>query len=78
MIKDIGCVNHFLGRCRDCVEDFDKGHHPNNFDCPRFILMHIFGFEVIEVIEKDNSIVILKDKKDNLGNLGNLGDLGNK
>ena len=33
---EIICLNHFLGRCKNCAVDLDKTHHPNNYDCPGF------------------------------------------
>ena len=32
----VTCINHFLGRCKDCKEDYDTQHHPNNLDCPYY------------------------------------------
>jgi len=42
------CRNKFLGRCPECKIDFDKQHHPNNYDCPRFRPMKMNYFEVID------------------------------
>ncbi len=41
------CINRWLGRCPDCIEDYDPNHHPNNLDCPSYkpITVHYFNVE---------------------------------
>jgi hypothetical protein len=40
------CLLHFLGRCKQCTPDFDKSHHPNNYDCKSFIPLALITMEV--------------------------------
>ena len=40
------CLNRFLGRCKDCSEDYNVNHHPNNYDCRDYKELRIVIFEV--------------------------------
>lgn len=42
------CLNRFIGRCKDCKQDYSQGHHPNNLDCPNYREMKLVIFEVKE------------------------------
>jgi len=42
MIIQIVCLWHLLGNCKWCTPDLDLSHHPNNYDCKRFIPVSIF------------------------------------
>lgn len=42
------CVGRLTGRCRGCVPDLDEGHHPNNRDCPGYVSVGMWVFEVVE------------------------------
>jgi len=47
------CLNRLIGRCRDCSEDMDPSHHPNNTDCPMFRPVALLTFEVLAPEKKD-------------------------
>ena len=49
------CLNYFLGFCKNCVEDRDPTHHPNNFDCPRYKEIALRVFSVSESKEDSKS-----------------------
>lgn len=48
------CLHRFLNNCKNCTEDYDPNHHPNNLDCQRYreILVCLFTIENSRKIEK--------------------------
>jgi len=40
------CLNRFLGRCQGCIEDYNEGHHPNNYDCRDYKEIKIITHEI--------------------------------
>ena len=46
------CLYRFLGNCKNCKEDYDPRHKPNNYDCPRYHEIQILTFEVKKSLEK--------------------------
>ena len=45
-MEKVVCLNHLLGLCKNCQDDTDTRHHPNNYDCSRFKLAVIYVIEV--------------------------------
>jgi len=43
------CLNKYLGKCPDCVPDFDASHHPNNLDCVRYSPIPVIEFLVYDL-----------------------------
>jgi len=48
-MEKVVCLNHLLGLCKDCSDDTDISHHPNNYDCSRFKLAVIYVIEIKEI-----------------------------
>jgi len=44
--KTHGCLYRLIGRCKNCTIDEDTSHHPNNYDCPNFKPIGIFGVKI--------------------------------
>ena len=45
--RQVICLSMMIGRCRECSEDYDITHHPNNYDCPDYkpTALHVFTVE---------------------------------
>ncbi|NMB66674.1 hypothetical protein GYA25_01285 [Candidatus Woesearchaeota archaeon] len=48
------CLNRFLARCKNCSEDYDITHHPNNYDCPFYKEIKLSVYKIKQP-EKDES-----------------------
>jgi len=42
----VDCLRRLNGKCQNCKYDFNGGHHPNNYDCPRAIIIRVYKFKV--------------------------------
>jgi len=51
----VECLNRFLGRCKDCMIDYDPNHHPNNLDCKNYKPIRISYFIVNDSDDYVNS-----------------------
>lgn len=66
MIEEVICLHKFLGHCKECIIDFNPEHHPNNYDCPRFIKTTIYQFYVVsskdsrKSLEAENGSLVVK------------------
>jgi len=56
------CVHRLFQDCKNCKYDLDRTHHPNNYDCSRYIPITVGYFEVRDK-EHENQDVILGDKE---------------
>lgn len=44
--KRVTCFNRYSGICKNCTEDYDTAHHPNNYDCKRYLEMPVYEVRV--------------------------------
>jgi len=59
------CVNQLGNVCPHCTRDFDKSHHPNNYDCSRFVSIWVSIFEVENKLKKSENQKEIDDSKRN-------------
>jgi hypothetical protein len=64
--KRITCLNRYLGRCKDCKEDYDKSHYPNNYDCKNYMEIFVYTIKIEELEDKDKEMIDLFIKLYNL------------
>lgn len=47
------CLYRMIGQCKNCLPDYDKTHHPNNYDCPRFHPIGLMNIKTLpDIIEE--------------------------
>jgi len=57
------CFWRFIGVCKNCTCDYDKTHHPNNKDCPRYREFELTIYEVKEVKNEGDESPSQKDEE---------------
>jgi hypothetical protein len=47
------CLNRLIGKCKDCIPNYDLQNRPNNYDCKGYQEANIQTLKVEGEIEKN-------------------------
>jgi hypothetical protein len=53
------CLNRLLGYCKNCKEDYDPFHHPNNTDCRSYQKVTLLEVTVIKLTLLDQTKITI-------------------
>jgi len=63
----IGCLYRMIGQCKNCTPDYDRSHHPNNYDCPKFHALGVMNVRGLpELVEEEEYLRTHKNHKFNI------------